>query len=96
MAVSDEALTKDKDEVATSPTGESNGSSEQDGGSTTMRGGRWCAVYHRLAYVPPRCRYDPEKPFQFSMSLNVLFGTSILPVSRVDLDFQRFSGGRTD
>ena len=32
------------------------------------------AVYDRLAYVPPRCRYDPEKPFQFNLGLNILFG----------------------
>ena len=31
-------------------------------------------VYDCLTYVPPRCRYDPEKPFEFSMGLNVLFG----------------------
>ncbi|KAH0832511.1 putative transporter YgaY [Fonsecaea pedrosoi] len=30
-------------------------------------------VYACLTYVPSRCRYDPEKPFQFSMALNVLF-----------------------
>ncbi|KAJ9610193.1 hypothetical protein H2200_004970 [Cladophialophora chaetospira] len=30
-------------------------------------------VYNCLTYVPPRCRYDPEKPFEFSMGLNVLF-----------------------
>ena len=37
--------------------------------------GRLLRLYDRLAYVPPRCRYDPEKPFQFSMGLNILFGT---------------------
>ena len=26
-----------------------------------------------LAFIPRRCRYDPEKPFEFSMGLNVLF-----------------------
>jgi hypothetical protein len=31
-------------------------------------------LYNGLRYVPPRCRYDPKKPFQFSMSLNILFG----------------------
>ncbi|OCT46957.1 hypothetical protein CLCR_02645 [Cladophialophora carrionii] len=30
-------------------------------------------IYGCLAYVPPRCRYDPEKPFEFSMGLNLLF-----------------------
>ena len=37
--------------------------------------GRLRRVYDRLAYVPPRCRYDPENPFKFSMGLNILFGT---------------------
>ena len=31
-------------------------------------------VIDAVSYVPPRCRYDPEKPFLFSMGLNVLFG----------------------
>lgn len=31
-------------------------------------------LYACLTYVPPRCRYDPEKPFKFSMGLNLLFG----------------------
>ncbi len=35
---------------------------------------RWRTVYNRLGYVPPRVRYDPDKPFQFSMGLNILFG----------------------
>ncbi|EXJ86713.1 hypothetical protein A1O3_03666 [Capronia epimyces CBS 606.96] len=30
-------------------------------------------VYDCLTYVPPRCRYDPERPFEFSMGLNLLF-----------------------
>ena len=32
-------------------------------------------LYDCFTYVPHRCRYDPEKPFEFSMGLNVLFGT---------------------
>ena len=35
-------------------------------------------VYNYLTYVPQRCRYDPEKPFEFSMGLNVLFGRNVL------------------
>ena len=31
-------------------------------------------LYGCLTYVPPRCRYDPDKPFEFSMGLNLLFG----------------------
>lgn len=30
-------------------------------------------IYGVLSWTPPRCRWDPEKPPQFSMSLNVLF-----------------------
>ena len=33
-------------------------------------------TYAVLSWTPPRCRYDPDKPFQFSMSLNILFGTT--------------------
>ena len=27
-----------------------------------------------LTYMPKRCRYDPDKPFVFSLPLNILFG----------------------
>jgi hypothetical protein len=33
----------------------------------------WRKVYNVLAWTPPNCRWDPEKPPQFSMSMNVLF-----------------------
>jgi hypothetical protein len=36
----------------------------------------WRKVYDKLSYVPPRCRYNPDKPFEFSMGLNILFGKS--------------------
>lgn len=36
-----------------------------------------------LGYVPPNCRYDPAKPFKFSMGLNVLFGTTPMPSFRI-------------
>ena len=36
----------------------------------------WQRVYNVITWTPPRCRWDPEKPPQFSMSLNVLFGFS--------------------
>ncbi|RVX73282.1 hypothetical protein B0A52_02924 [Exophiala mesophila] len=35
--------------------------------------GRLQAVYDKVTFTPPRCRYDPARPFQFSMGLNVLF-----------------------
>ena len=31
-------------------------------------------LYQVINYTPKRCRYDPEKPFGFSMGLNLLFG----------------------
>lgn len=31
-------------------------------------------LYKFLSWTPPRCRFDPDKPPQFSMALNVLFG----------------------
>ena len=34
----------------------------------------WKKTYAILSWTPPRCRYDPDKPFQFSMALNILFG----------------------
>ena len=46
---------------------------------TTQKGSHrtiWSRVYDAIAYTPPRCRWDPEKPPQFSMFLNVLFGFS--------------------
>ena len=39
--------------------------------------GRLRRLMDVLSYVPPNCRYDPEKPFQFSLGLNILFG--VLP-----------------
>ncbi|KAF1351629.1 MFS general substrate transporter, partial [Lizonia empirigonia] len=34
---------------------------------------RWDKAYTTLTYCPQRCRWDPNKPPQFSMSMNVLF-----------------------
>jgi len=31
-------------------------------------------VYDVIAWTPPRCRWDPAAPPQFSMFLNVIFG----------------------
>lgn len=30
-------------------------------------------VYNLLSWTPPRCRWDPKKPPQFSIGLNILF-----------------------
>lgn len=39
-------------------------------GNTTI----WQRIYSIIAYTPKRCRYNPDKPFEFSMPLNLLFG----------------------
>src|SRR5437588_12021912 len=33
----------------------------------------WRKIYRIFSWTPPRCRWDPDKPPQFSMALNVLF-----------------------
>lgn len=33
----------------------------------------WQRVYNIITYTPKRCRYDPDKPFEFSTPLNLLF-----------------------
>ncbi|RAR07437.1 major facilitator family transporter [Stemphylium lycopersici] len=33
----------------------------------------WRKIWKVLTWTPPNCRWDPEKPPQFSMSMNVLF-----------------------
>lgn len=40
--------------------------------STTSQA-RWRRVYNVLTWVPPNCRWDPDKPPNFSTGLNVLF-----------------------
>ena len=34
----------------------------------------WQRVLDILTFMPKRCRYDPDKPFVFSLPLNILFG----------------------
>lgn len=33
----------------------------------------WQTVYNMVTYTPRRCRYNPDKPFEFSLGLNLLF-----------------------
>lgn len=33
----------------------------------------WHRIYNIIFWVPPNCRWDPENPPGFSMSLNFLF-----------------------
>ena len=38
----------------------------------------WWNAYLTINYTPKRCRYNPEKPFQFSTALNLLFAFAAL------------------
>ena len=49
--------------------------------SSHIKQARWRTLYNRLGYVPTRVRYDPDKPFEFSMSLNILFGLYLIPAT---------------
>ena len=33
----------------------------------------WRRIFNIINYTPKRCRYNPDKPFEFSMALNLLF-----------------------
>jgi hypothetical protein len=35
-------------------------------------------VWNVITYIPVRCRYHSHKPFEFSLELNILFGTSLI------------------
>lgn len=51
-----------------------NGANEKGRSLHQSKHGLWSRIYDILSYTPERCRYNPEKPFQFSMGLNILFG----------------------
>jgi hypothetical protein len=36
----------------------------------------WRRIYTTLTWTPPNCRWNPDKPPQFSMAMNVLFAFS--------------------
>jgi hypothetical protein len=59
--------------------GEEKQQAERDGLPDFVRVSRWSRVYGALAFVPSRCRYDPNWPFEFSIGLNLLFGIYIAP-----------------
>jgi len=46
---------------------------ESHGVKDAKRESVWRRVYNILTWTPPNCRWDPAKPPQFSMSMNVLF-----------------------
>lgn len=33
----------------------------------------WRRIYATLTWTPPNCRWDPDRPPQFSMAMNILF-----------------------
>lgn len=45
------------------------------GGNVLGKNGesQWRRVYKILTWTPPNCRWDPNRPPQFSMSMNALF-----------------------
>jgi hypothetical protein len=53
---------------------------QQDHNGPNIRNSRheqisWSSrFFNGLSFVPRNCRYDPDKPFKFSMKLNILFG----------------------
>lgn len=47
-------------------------SAKEDG--TENKSGVLAFVIRILTWAPPRCRYDPDKPFKFNLALNLLFG----------------------
>jgi hypothetical protein len=51
---------------------------EDDCQRKSSRASRWNRLYSFLAFVPSRCRYDPDQPFEFSIGLNLLFGIYML------------------
>ena len=55
----------------TSETSSSEISSTEKASNTKITS--WRKAYNILTYTPKRCRYDPNIPFQFSLSLNLLF-----------------------
>ena len=61
-----ESLTK---EVTPAPPAPSHGYESPRRGQSFDR-----QLYLLINYTPERCRYNPEKPFGFSMALNLLFG----------------------
>ena len=62
----DEGLETHISSTATSPPPESHKSAQKR--SFPRR------VWDIVTWTPPRCRWDPEKPPEFSMPLNILFG----------------------
>lgn len=67
------------DETIDSPTANQTSTSTPNSTQDDLGNGKqkelsfWHRTYNVLAYCPPRCRWDPNKPPQFSMSMNVLF-----------------------
>lgn len=82
MSQQQEPITRDQSPVEASSTTPQVASTQLNGDSRP-KGTLWHKAYECFTYVPPRCRYDPEKPFQFSMGLNLLFGRSQQTIARL-------------
>jgi hypothetical protein len=68
-------VTAELETSTSTPTRESTLSRDGSGSGEKERGrvSIWRKVYTVLAWTPPNCRWDPKKPPQFSMGMNVLF-----------------------
>jgi hypothetical protein len=55
------------------PTQESLFSREGTGDGNKERASVWRRAWVVVSWTPPNCRWDPKKPPQFSMGMNVLF-----------------------
>ncbi|KAI9734507.1 MAG: hypothetical protein M1834_002107 [Cirrosporium novae-zelandiae] len=55
------------------PSSQTSISSKTDATSSPLRS-TWQRLFNILTWMPPRCRYDPARPHEFSMGLNLLFG----------------------
>ncbi|KAJ4305101.1 hypothetical protein N0V90_000631 [Kalmusia sp. IMI 367209] len=74
MTSSDENNAKEaRSTSATPPYTPSETCIEAPSASSTKKVSTWRKIYGVLTYTPSRCRWDPAKPPQFSMSMNILF-----------------------
>ncbi|KAF2178785.1 MFS general substrate transporter [Zopfia rhizophila CBS 207.26] len=67
--------TEDKNDAQTNPTSPSSTPSSwrHVTPSSNEQTSIWHKIYDIIIWTPPRCRWDPSKPPQFSVSLNILF-----------------------
>jgi hypothetical protein len=71
--VRDRQIAPAEPQITTDPIQQSNQDEKISKISRLWQRTRDSRVYGVLSWTPPGCRWDPEKPPQFSMALNVLF-----------------------